>query len=134
MRLDLPVVASNDVHMHVAQRKPLQDVLTAIRLKTSVEELGTAVLDEDRVICEAVQRPNMRFVPVKTADQQAAVLLHRGRERLVRQRTMLANALRAHPGLPHRRSSIWNGRSRSRSRPRTRTSLRSLNVWAGCPA
>src|SRR5262245_28906012 len=33
-------------------------------------------------ICEAVQRPTMRFVPVKTADQQAAVLLHRGRERL----------------------------------------------------
>ena len=32
-------------------------------------------------ICEAVQRPTMRFVPVKTADQQAAVLLHRGRER-----------------------------------------------------
>ena len=38
----------------------------------------------------------MRFVPVKTAEQQAALLLHRGRERLVRQRTMLANALRAH--------------------------------------
>jgi transposase len=36
----------------------------------------------------------MRFVPVKTADQQAAVLLHRGRERLVRQRTGLVNALR----------------------------------------
>src|SRR5215208_342424 len=47
-------------------------------------------------ICEAVVRPSMRFVPVKTADQQAAVLLHRGRERLVRQRTMLVNALRAH--------------------------------------
>src|SRR6266702_3380421 len=47
-------------------------------------------------ICEAVGRPTMRFVPVKTADQQAAVLLHRGRERLVRQRTMLVNALRAH--------------------------------------
>jgi len=47
-------------------------------------------------ICEAVLRPTMRFVPVKTNDQQAAVLLHRGRERLVRQRTMLANALRAH--------------------------------------
>src|SRR5437667_409642 len=46
-------------------------------------------------ICEAVVRPTMRFVPVKTADQQAAVLLHRGRERLVRQRTMLVNALRA---------------------------------------
>jgi len=39
-------------------------------------------------ICEAVGRPTMRFVPVKTADQQAAVLLHRGRERLVRQRNI----------------------------------------------
>ena len=47
-------------------------------------------------ICEAVGRPTMRFVPVKTADQQAAVLLHRGRERLVRQRTGLVNALRWH--------------------------------------
>jgi error-prone DNA polymerase len=43
MRLDLPIVASNDVHMHIAQRKPLQDVLTAIRLKSSVKELGTAL-------------------------------------------------------------------------------------------
>ena len=38
----------------------------------------------------------MRFVPVKTAEQQATQLLHRGREQLVRQRTMLVNALRAH--------------------------------------
>ena len=47
-------------------------------------------------ICEAVQRPTMRFVPTKTAEQQATALLHRGREQLVRQRTMLVNALRAH--------------------------------------
>src|SRR5207247_8528384 len=47
-------------------------------------------------ICEAVRRPTMRFVAVKTAEQQAAQLLHRGREQLVRQRTMLVNALRAH--------------------------------------
>jgi transposase len=47
-------------------------------------------------ICEAVQRPTMRFVPIKTAEQQAALLVHRGRERLVRQRTALVNALRAH--------------------------------------
>jgi transposase len=47
-------------------------------------------------ICEAVSRPTMRFVPVKTAEQQAALLLHRGREQLVRQRTMLVNGLRAH--------------------------------------
>ena len=39
-------------------------------------------------------RPTMRFVPVKTADQQAAVLLHRGRERLVRQRTGLIAIVR----------------------------------------
>src|SRR5437879_12491811 len=38
----------------------------------------------------------MRFVPVKTAEEQATMLLHRGRERLVRQRTGLVNALRAH--------------------------------------
>ena len=47
-------------------------------------------------LCEAMSRPTMRFVPVKTTDQQAAVLLHRGRERLVRERTALVNALRAH--------------------------------------
>jgi transposase len=38
----------------------------------------------------------MRFVPAKTAEQQATALLHRGREQLVRQRTMPVNALRAH--------------------------------------
>jgi transposase len=47
-------------------------------------------------ICEAVTRPNMRFVPVKSADQQAVLMLHRARALLIRQRTMLANALRAH--------------------------------------
>src|SRR5262245_18217147 len=36
-------------------------------------------------ICEAVLRPTMRFVPVKTAERQATALLHRGRARLVRQ-------------------------------------------------
>jgi transposase len=47
-------------------------------------------------ICEAVTRPSMRFVPVKTADQQSALLLHRARELLVRQRTQLINAVRGH--------------------------------------
>jgi error-prone DNA polymerase len=41
MRLDLPIVATNDVHMHVPERKPLWDVLTATRLKTTVSELGS---------------------------------------------------------------------------------------------
>jgi len=47
-------------------------------------------------ICEAVTRPTMRFVAIKTEDQQAALMLHKSRELLVRQRTMLTNALRAH--------------------------------------
>src|ERR1700681_4069343 len=49
-------------------------------------------------ICEAVTRPSMRFVPIKTKDQQAALMLHRTRQLLVRQRTMLSNAIRAHLG------------------------------------
>ena len=47
-------------------------------------------------ICEAVTRPSMRFVPVKSVEQQAALMLHRSRDLLVRQRTQLINALRAH--------------------------------------
>jgi transposase len=47
-------------------------------------------------ICEAAQRPSMRFVPVKTEAQQAAALVFRGRDLLVRQRTQISNALRGH--------------------------------------
>lgn len=45
-------------------------------------------------ICEAVTRPTMRFVPVKSVEQQAALALHRTRDLLVRQRTQLVNMLR----------------------------------------
>ena len=47
-------------------------------------------------ICEAVTRPTMRFVAVKSVEQQSVLMLHRTRELLVRQRTMLVNATRAH--------------------------------------
>lgn len=47
-------------------------------------------------ICEAVTRPSMRFVAIKTPEQQGALMLHRARNLLVRQRTMLVNALRGH--------------------------------------
>jgi len=47
-------------------------------------------------ICEAVRRPTMRFVPAKGAERQAVLVLHRSRELLVRQRTMLINAIRGH--------------------------------------
>ena len=47
-------------------------------------------------ICEAVTRPNMRFVPVKSEKQQAVLVLHRSRDLLMRRRTMILNAIRAH--------------------------------------
>ncbi len=47
-------------------------------------------------ICEAVTRPSMRFVAIKTKEQQAALMLHRSRQLLIRQRTMLSNAMRGH--------------------------------------
>lgn len=45
-------------------------------------------------LCEAMSRPTMRFVPVKTADQQAALMLIGVRQRLLHNRTQLANAIR----------------------------------------
>jgi transposase len=47
-------------------------------------------------ICEAVVRPSMRFVPTKSEQQQSGLMLHRSRQLLVRQRTMLSNAIRGH--------------------------------------
>lgn len=47
-------------------------------------------------ICEAVTRPTMRFVPVKSAERQGVLVLHRTRDLLMRQRTMLLNAVRGH--------------------------------------
>ena len=49
-------------------------------------------------ICEALVRPTMRFAAVKSGEQQSVLMLHRSRELLVRQRTMLINALRGHCG------------------------------------
>jgi transposase len=47
-------------------------------------------------ICEAVTRPSMRFVPTKSEQQQSGLMLHSSRQLLVRQRTMLSNAIRGH--------------------------------------
>ena len=47
-------------------------------------------------ICEAVQRPTMRFVPVKSEAQQASGVVFRARDLLVRQRTQILNAIRGH--------------------------------------
>jgi transposase len=53
-------------------------------------------MTDAEAICEAVTRPTMRFVSVKSAEQQSVLMLHRTRALLVRQRTMLSNAVRAH--------------------------------------
>jgi transposase len=47
-------------------------------------------------ICEAVRRPTMRFVTIKSAEQQSRLIQHRVRDQLMRQRTQLINALRSH--------------------------------------
>jgi transposase len=64
-------------------------------VKPYVKRNKTDAADAE-AIAEAVTRPTMRFVPVKSAENQAMLMLHRTRELLVRQRTMLATALRAH--------------------------------------
>src|SRR5450432_3587784 len=47
-------------------------------------------------MCEAVRRPTMRFVRIKSAEQQGQLMQNRTRDVLIRQRTQLINALRAH--------------------------------------
>ena len=49
-------------------------------------------------LCEAMSRPTMRFVPVKTAEQQAGLMLVGVRDRLIRNRTQLSNAIRGYAG------------------------------------
>lgn len=47
-------------------------------------------------ICEAASRPNMRFMPIREPEQQSALMLHQARDLLIRQQTMLINAIRSH--------------------------------------
>src|SRR5215813_13759319 len=68
-------------------------LMPAAYVKAYVKRGKSDAIDAE-AICEAVTRRTMRFVPAKSVDQQAIVMLHRTRDLLVRQRTMLANALR----------------------------------------
>ena len=82
-------------------RAPLGRELTAIGHETRLMPLSYVkayvkrnkhdVADAE-AICEAVRRPPMRFVPLKSAEQQSALMMHRARDLLIRQRTMLVNA------------------------------------------
>ncbi|MGA7711025.1 MAG: IS110 family transposase [Rhizomicrobium sp.] len=57
---------------------------------------GKNDMADAEALCEAMSRPTMRFVPVKTADQQAAQMLAGIREQMVRRRTQLSNAIRGY--------------------------------------
>jgi transposase len=68
--------------------------LIAPQLSKPYVKRGKNDAADAEALCEAMSRPTMRFVPVKTADQQAALMLAGERERLIRQRTQLANTIR----------------------------------------
>ena len=70
-------------------------LMPAVYVKPYVKRQKNDATDAE-AICEAVTRPNMRFVEIKSEDQQAVLMMHWARQLLIRQRTMLVNALRAH--------------------------------------
>ena len=74
---------------HQVRLMPAKDV------KACVKRNKNDAADAE-AICEAVRRPTMRFVQIKSVEQQGQLMLHRARDLLMRQRTQLINALRAH--------------------------------------
>ncbi len=68
-------------------------LMPATYVKPYVKRGKTDAVDAE-AICEAVCRPTMRFVEIKTEDQQALLTVHRTRELVVRQRTQVANMIR----------------------------------------
>ena len=74
---------------------------------------GKTDANDAAAICEAMSRPEMRFVPVKSADQQAMLMVHKTRELLIKQRTMSVNA--AHAAIS-RSSASWPPKASTGSR------------------
>ena len=72
-------------------------LIPAAYVKPYVKRGKTDAIDAE-AICEAVSRPTMRFVPIKTVDCQAGVMLLKTRRLLVKQRTQAINSLRGHLG------------------------------------
>ena len=68
-------------------------LMPARYVKPYVQRGKSDALDAE-AICEAVSRPTMRFATIKTTEQQSVLTLHRSREILVKQETMLANLIR----------------------------------------
>jgi transposase len=70
--------------------------LVAPQLAKPYVKRGKNDAADAEALCEAMSRPTMRFVPVKSAERQAALMLVGVRERLIRNRTQLANAIRGY--------------------------------------
>ena len=92
-----------DRHGGVRRRTSLGAGATSSRLQRTVDRAAVrqAVRQEQQeraadaeAICEAVARPNMRFVPVKSVEQQAVLAVHRIRHGLIKERTAQANQIR----------------------------------------
>ena len=73
---------------HQVRLMPAKDVKAYVKRNKNAADA--------EAICEAVRRPTMRFVQIKSVEQQGRLMLHRARDLLMRQRTQLINALRAH--------------------------------------
>jgi transposase len=89
--------ASSGAHYWARELKKLGHevrLMPASYVKAYVKRGKTDGVDSEAV-CEAVRRPTMRFVPVKSIEQQGVMSLHRARDLLVRQRTQTTNVLRA---------------------------------------
>ena len=88
---DMPIIGrvSSTKLGHQVRLMPAKDV------KAYVKRNKNDAADAE-AICEAVRRPTMRFVQIKTTEQQGRLMLHRTRDLLMRQRTQVINALRAH--------------------------------------
>src|SRR5262245_37801336 len=74
---------------------PNARLMLASYVKASVKRAKNDAADAT-AICEAVTLPSMHFVPIKSSEQQSALMLHRTRDLLIRQRTRLINAMHAH--------------------------------------
>jgi transposase len=70
--------------------------LIAPQLVKPYVKRGKNDMADAEALCEAMSRPTMRFVPVKTAEQQAALMMVGLRDRLIRNRTQLSNAIRGY--------------------------------------
>lgn len=68
----------------------------ATRIREAYVKRNKTDAADAEAICEAVTRPTMRYVPTKTQDEQAAGMVLKARDLLIRQRTQAINALRAH--------------------------------------